>query len=806
MLKKFLKISAYALATLVVVAAGVWYFVLRPKPLPVSDEDRARLTLMPLPAEAHLSDGEFRIEPTLGIAWSGVVDSVAWRAGERFIANLSKLTAVTLGTSGTGLDIHIDSTAQPVQQLKENESYELIITTSQIKLHAATRYGVLRGLETLLQLAQASGDRQAFPVATIKDQPRYAWRGLMLDVSRHWIPKEAVLRNLEAMAAVKLNVLHWHLSDYQGFRMESKVFPKLHEAGSDGNYYTQDDIREVVAFARDRGIRVVPEFDLPGHSTGFLVGYPELGSAPGPYKIDTNFGILTPVLDPTREEVYDFLDKFIGEVSALFPDPFIHIGGDEVADEHWKNNASIQAFMKSHEIANSHDLQAHFNARMEKIFRQHGKRMAGWDEILHQDLSKDIVVQSWRSHKSLFEAVQKNGTAILSNGYYLDHKLHAGKHYTHDPEVLSGGVTIQPDSNRWQQYELTLHVNDNKIDISLVLFGEGAELRGVLNMMSNYTSFEKASLQQDQLAFTFPSDYGEISFESTLQGDSLKGKLGFGLLSFPLSGVKSGGHDVAGTHPPRLEQMKPLTADEQQRILGGEAAMWTEVVSMDNLDTRLWPRLAAIAEKFWTPKALTTQVDDMYRRLAITDQYLVRRGAAHHRQQDALINHLTQGKNAEAVRVLVDALEEVKLYDRLAQEMGHLSTLTPLNEVVDAALPESLPARTFNSQVHAYLADSTHRLHAAALRATLTQWRNNHHEIMMMAAENPRLQKVLNLSSTLGALSLAGLRIMDQLEGKVTITEGERAAWQKTLDKAAFGEAAVLLAVEPGLRELLTFH
>ena len=172
----------------------------------------------------------------------------------------------------------------------------------------------------------------------IEDRPRFPWRGLMLDVSRHWMPVEVVERNLDAMAAVKLNVFHWHLSDDQGFRVESRRYPRLQQLGSDGHYYTQDEIRRVVAYALDRGIRVVPEFDIPGHTTSWFPGYPELAGAPGPYAIGRHFGVFDPVMDPSREETYAFLDGFLGEMAALFPDPYFHIGGDEVNGKQWSQS------------------------------------------------------------------------------------------------------------------------------------------------------------------------------------------------------------------------------------------------------------------------------------------------------------------------------------------------------------------------------------------------------------------------------------------------------------------------------------
>jgi hexosaminidase len=222
----------------------------------------------------------------------------------------------------------------------------------------------------------------------------------MLDVARHWMPLEVVKRNLDAAAAVKLNVFHWHLSDDQGFRVESKRFPKLQQEGSDGLFYTQDEIRGVVEYARDRGIRVVPEFDMPGHTTAWLVGYPELGTNPGPYEIGRTWGVYENALDPSREETYAFLDAFFEEMVGLFPDPYFHIGGDEVEDKQWNESARVQAWAKKNNLKDAHAIQAFFNQRVQKLLEKRGKVLIGWDEVLHPDLPQGIVVQSWRGQKS----------------------------------------------------------------------------------------------------------------------------------------------------------------------------------------------------------------------------------------------------------------------------------------------------------------------------------------------------------------------------------------------------------------------
>jgi hexosaminidase len=317
--------------------------------------------------------------------------------------------------------------------LSDDESYQLDVTPAGARLKAATGAGALHGLETLAQLMEPGPDGFRIASVHIEDHPRFPWRGLMLDASRHWMPVSVVERNLDAMAAVKLNVFHWHLSDDQGFRGESKRLPSLQTFGSDGFFYTQDQIRHVVEYARDRGIRVVPEFDIPGHTTSWFPGYPELASVTGRFEIGRTWGAFDPVMDPTREEVYQFLDTFISEMALLFPDAYFHIGGDEVNPKQWNESSKIQAFVKEHNLKDAHGLQAYFNQRIQKILEKNGKIMIGWDEILHPDLPSSIVIQSWRGQQALADTAKQGRRGILSWGYYLDHLRPASYHYGIDP-------------------------------------------------------------------------------------------------------------------------------------------------------------------------------------------------------------------------------------------------------------------------------------------------------------------------------------------------------------------------------------
>ena len=413
-----------------------------------AESQNTQLNLMPMPASVQPGTGQLPVNQSFSVAVTGNHDASLDTEVQRFETQLSRQTGIPFrpkpGAAPT-LQIHADHGREAVQKLGEDESYELTIADSGAKLTAPTTLGVMRGLQTFLQLVQITPTGFAAPAVTIKDQPRFAWRGLLIDVSRHFIPLDVLKRNIDGMAAVKMNVLHWHLSDDQGFRVESRKFPKLTQAGSDGMLYTQDEIREFIAYAHDRGIRVMPEFDMPGHTRSWYLGYPELSSGAGPYTLEG--GGIDPIMDPTRESTYKFLEKFIAEMAKLFPDAYFHIGGDEVDGKQWNANPKIQEFIHAHNMKNNQDLQAYFNQRLEKIVAKNHKTMVGWDEVLHPDLPKTIVVQSWRGQASLAAAAKQGYRGLLSYGYYLDLMWPAARHYAIDP-MADAAATLTPEEKK----------------------------------------------------------------------------------------------------------------------------------------------------------------------------------------------------------------------------------------------------------------------------------------------------------------------------------------------------------------------
>jgi hexosaminidase len=475
-------------------------------------QSQPQLNLMPMPASVRTGTGQLPITQSFSVAIAGFRDASLDLGVQRFQTQLSRQTGIPFRPAPGSvpiLTVHSDHGREAVQRLGEDESYELTVMASSAQLNAATPLGVLHGLQTFLQLVQITPTGFAAPVVTIKDQPRFPWRGLLIDVSRHFIPVDVLKRNIDGLAAVKMNVLHWHLSDDQGFRAESKKFPKLTGMGSDGLFYTQEEIRDVIAYAHDRGIRVIPEFDMPGHSRSWFLGYPELASGPGPYTLESG----DPIIDPTRESTYKFLEKVIAEMAKLFPDAYFHIGGDEVDGKQWDSNPQIQAFIHSHGMKNNQDLQAYFNQRLQKIVAKNHKIMVGWDEILHPDLPKTIIVQSWRGQASLAAAAKQGYTGMLSNGYYLDLMWPASRHYAVDP--MSGdAATLTPEQQKlilggescqWAEWvtpeNIDSHIWPRNAPIAERLWSP----QNVTDVDSMYTRMNAVSLDLEWLGLTHRS-------------------------------------------------------------------------------------------------------------------------------------------------------------------------------------------------------------------------------------------------------------------------------------------------------------
>ncbi len=325
---------------------------------------QSKLALMPLPSSITQSEGAltvtaaggvgsiftYRYDQTHDVRLEAAVKRTLLQLGRTCGGDVLRSTVDHPAPANPSLTISVAGTSAPVQTVNEDESYQLNITPQGGELKAATDTGAMHGLETILQLATNERGACVLPAVKISDTPRFRWRGFMLDVSRHFEPVSVIERTLDGMAAAKLNVFHWHLSDDQGFRAESKKFPKLTGLASDGQFYTQDEMREVVAYAWARGIRVVPEFDMPGHGTSWILAYPELSPEAHITQLPVVYGTPTAVLDPTRDSTFKFLNTLVEEMGKIFPDEYFHVGGDEVQGKAWLSNPQVVEFMKKERI------------------------------------------------------------------------------------------------------------------------------------------------------------------------------------------------------------------------------------------------------------------------------------------------------------------------------------------------------------------------------------------------------------------------------------------------------------------------
>jgi len=649
----------------------------------------AAQNLLPLPAEMHRGQGRLSLITPLKLQLDATADPAVRAAVRR---TLTRLQGPAEPATGPLLQIRYGRAGRPEQF--DEERYSLRVTPMGVAIDAPTSLGVLRALATLEQLPFTANQLRYLPEVDIQDRPRFAWRGLSLDAARHFLPVAVIKRNLDGMAAVKLNVLHWHLTDDQGFRVESKVFPRLHTVGStDGLYYTQAEVREVLAYAAARGIRVVPEFDVPSHTTSWIVAYPRLKSTDSTYAPYHLWRTTNVAIDPTRETNYTFLDSLFTEMTALFPDPYFHVGGDENDGRNWRRTPHIAAYMRAHgmtkadgQTVDKHQLQTYFNRRVLALLQKRGKTMIGWDEILGPDLPKEAVIQSWRGKKGLNDAARLGHPVLLSNGYYLDLNYPAASAYAADP--------LPPDT--------------------------------------------------------------------------------------------------------------PLTAAEQQRVLGGEAAMWTEFADSTVVDARIWPRAAAVAERLWSPQAAAQDVADLYRRLPAISAELETLGLRHRRAPDLLLGQLAGNTDATPLRTLAEVLEPVKEYKRHFQGYAY-TTETRLNRLVDAAPAEAEVARRFGAVVDSVLAPptppATRQRQLGALRRQALLWQANDTRLQLLLVLNPALAEYAPLSRQLAAVAGLVLERLGQLETGRAAAPAWLAAAKTTLDAAqAPAGQAELAVVRPARR------
>ncbi len=687
----------------------------QPERIPaVTGPNHARLDLMPYPAVVRKGTGTVTLGGLLRIVKNGPGDggTAGTLPPDRVDFGVSLLrermsNLLHAGESGAAggsaaagrfpLTLHWVQTVR--LSVDEDEEYTLSVRTDGITIDARTDIGVLRGIATLSQLLRPGMDGAiSLPVVTIHDRPRFRWRGLLLDCARHFMPVATIKRTLLGMAAVKLNVFHWHLTDDQGFRVQSTYFPRLTEVGSGGEFYTHAQIRDIVHFADLLGIRIVPEFDMPAHASAALAAYPELGAGRGPYHVEESFGVFNAAIDPTRQSTYEALRRFLSEMTTLFPDSYVHIGGDENNHVEWAANPQIRRFMRAHGMTHFNALTRYFTSRVERILSGLGRKAVVWEEAWNGTPDPGKVVQVWAEPSLLRKAVAVGQPVLRSQRYYLDLLFPASYHYVVDPAA---------------------------------------------------------------------------------------------------------------------------STDKDSAVLGGEAAMWSELVSSQTLDSRLWPRLAAIAERFWSPASISS-VQDMYARLPIINRYLAAIGMKQFSNERKMLVRLSGGTYSAPLQTLADLLEPIKGYRRISTQ--HYTTGTPLNRTVDAIPPESLAARRFSQLVDTLLRGiplgskvpvattskgDWQRSAFESVSHYLLTWRDNSDELLPLLLKEPGLQELIGVSTDLSLIAATGLAAVDRL---AQYPEGVRPrlsrAWLdlqlNTLRKAdGWNRAQVTIAIKGAVTRLV---
>lgn len=445
-----------------------------------SCSERKEIDVIPMPRSVEYHSGNFTISPETKFYTNLSVESRQALTDYLEGTSLGSVPFAESATSNNGIELNLcDSSI-----VTGNEAYRIEIDKKGVRLSANTETGIFYGLQTLLQLLN-NGDNKTLPALTINDSPRFPYRGLHLDVSRHFFDKEFVKKQLNAMTYFKMNRLHWHLTDGAGWRIEIKKYPRLtsfaawrpfdklndwwvggrtfceqDDPRAVGGYYTQDDIREVVAYAAERHITIIPEIEMPGHSEEVLATYPELSCSGKPY-VNADFCIGT-------EKTFEFLENVLLEVIDLFPSEYIHIGGDEASKSSWKTCPRCQKRMADEHLNSVDELQSYMIHRIEKFLNDHGRKIIGWDEIIEGGLSPTATVMSWRGEEGGIKAVKAGNQAIMTPGKYCYLDAFQDAPNT-QPMAIGGYLTLEkvysfepvPDSLSTKEAELILGVQGN---------------------------------------------------------------------------------------------------------------------------------------------------------------------------------------------------------------------------------------------------------------------------------------------------------------------------------------------------------
>ncbi|KXF83346.1 family 20 glycosylhydrolase [Enterovibrio coralii] len=777
-------------------------------PAALADAPNTDLQLMPYPKEVTLLDGKTEINQDFSVYISGYSSERLDKLTQRIIERVQNQTGLLLkdpiakNKDQATLVIDVKQAAKSdVQNINTDESYQLVSKNNQIVLSADYPDGAIDGAETFLQLITFDKNATFVPNVKIDDEPRFKHRGLLIDSSRHFVELDTIKRQIDGMASAKLNVLHWHLTDDQGWRIESKAYPLLQETSLGGQFYTQEELKDVVSYARDRGIRVVPEINLPSHASQIVKAYPNLGSGdPSTYEGTIEWGVFPPLLDPTNPEVFEFVDAIVGEMAEIFPDKSLHIGGDEPLYGEWENNTRIQKYMKEHDIKDERGLQAHFNAKVQKILTKHGKDMSGWDEILHPDLPKTITIQSWRGHESLENAAAEGYQGILSTGYYIDQPQPTDYHYRNDP--IPTGLTVDDSLHAGETFEtytwrkprgkgsdrtgtLTIITDKNgdaraftdyagkpRAEVFVTEYEAGKRFVGHFDNFMSYTNF------------VLDIEDGEIQPDTSYQV--------VGNVRWPTSGEKTAGSDIKNSAIPEHTRPSALPKELESKILGGEMTLWAENVSDETLAVRLYPRAYAIAERFWSPKDLTDE-DSMFERMqSVSAWATVSVGLEHETSPYTMRVRLAGTTDVSPLNTLATYIEPAQYYARnwIKFNNGVYHQFERLNRYVDTLVVESYRVRDMEK-----LAASPTAENLKALQSDFSTVIGNHDAVVAMMKRNHSMSDSVAAAKAAYEMAKLGNALVDMKLENTTLSSKDIAKYQKQIADAAQPKDEIIVAL-----------
>lgn len=778
------------------------------------------LNLMPYPQNVELGQGKISLDKSFSIYIKGYDSPRVQFNIKRTMERLYRQTGLPMlnwhAESEKDATLVIDIRNAPkseVQDINSDESYQLESRNGQIIIRSERPYGAFHGLETFLQLVTTDATGYFVPEVSIQDEPRFPWRGVSYDTSRHFIELDMILRQLDAMASAKMNVFHWHMWDDQAIRIQLDNYQKLWQDTADGDYYTKDEIRYVVNYARNLGIRVIPEISLPGHASAVAHAYPELMSGMGEqsYPHQRGWGVFEPLMDPTNPELYKMLASVFDEVVELFPDEYFHIGGDEPNYQQWKDNPKIQQFIKDNNLDGERGLQSYLNTKVEQMLEARGKKMTGWDEIWHKDLPTSIVIQSWQGHDSIGRAAKEGYQGILSTGYYLDQPQPTSYHYRNDP--IPKGMTVDDQlyqDEKFATYNWVKPRNKGgpRTGNLTIIKATGGSYRAFTDY--NGKSREEVFIIEYLPGVKFRGHFDNFMSYTEFNYDFADGKLKdssyqlIGNVRWPTTGELVASSDMEGSVIPEPNGGYPaeLTEKEQQLILGGEITIWGENLDSMTIEQRLWPRSYAIAERLWSSQDLTDE-RSMYRRMKVIDTWSeISLGLRHHADANMMLKRLANGAEETPLQTLAKYIEPAQYYARhwekwisTPNEGDLYNQYERLNRFADALPVESLAVYEMQDLVVAYAQGDITALDALAM----------HYQNISLAAQQAKPIFAANVASVEtvpvaeAAIKVAdlGLTLIKLAKQGSGIGQSDVEAYQRIINENAiiFDETIVAIVV-----------